>query len=165
MILCFKLNIMKKQLRLKYKWIKQRRCDVLQFLEEEFWIEKNTNSKTTIEAGLGITGDDAAELIEKFEKRFHCNLKELDFDKHFYSEAEATGNISLLFSILLLKIILLPVALMVLPFSLNKFKEIMAYTPPSIQDSIKKDLTVGDLITSSFTHKLILRNEVLIKLV
>jgi hypothetical protein len=156
---------MEKQLRLKYRWIKQRRKEVFQFLSEEYGIDSNTISKADIESDLGITGDDAAELIEKFENRFYCDIRNLDFSEYFYSEADVMGFNNFIPLNILLKLILLPVAIVLLPFSVTKFKEIIFYNPLQTEDTKKKKLTVGDLITCSFTKKFTLRSEVLIKLV
>jgi len=153
---------MKKEIRLKYSWIKQRRKDVLEFLEENYWIEKNTTSKTQIESGLGITGDDAAELIQKFEQHFHVDMSGLNFATYFYDEAVGLNPFPALF---LQKLVLFPFVLLVLPFSYSKFKEILFYNPTDDYIIEKKPLTIGDLITSSFTHKFTLQKDVIIKLV
>ena len=153
---------MQKKIHLKYRWIKQRRKEVLTFLEENYWIEKDTTSKTRIEDDLGITGDDADEMIQKFEDRFHIDMSNLNFTEYFFCEGE---NSCILPFILLLKLILLPFAIVVLPFSFSAFKEMIFYSPFSETYTGKKSLTVGDLITSSFTHKFTLQKEVLIKLV
>jgi hypothetical protein len=134
-------------------------------LNEEYWTDDNTNSKTDIESDLGITGDDAAELIEKFENRFYCDMRNLDFSEFFYSEADVTGFNNFTPLNILLKLILLPVAIVLLPFSVTMFKEIIFYNPVQTEEIKKKKLTVGDLITCSFTKKFTLRSEVVIKLV
>lgn len=153
---------MHKELRLKYRWIKQRRKDVLGFLEDNFRTEKNTTSKSRIEDDLGITGDDADEMIQKFEEYFHVDMRSLNFSEYFYCEGESAG---VFLPVLLLKVFLLPFAVLVLPFSYTAFKEMIFYTPFEGNHSPKKALTVGDLITSSFTHKFTLQNDVIIKLV
>ena len=153
---------MQMEIRLKYSWIKQRRKDVLQFLQENYWVEKDTNSKTKIEDDLGITGDDAAELIQKFEQQFHVNMNGLNFTEYFYCEGEGTD----IFPINLFhKLILLPFAVLILPFSFATFKEMIFYNPLSNITSEKKSLFVGDLITSSFTNKFTLQRDVVIKLI
>jgi Protein of unknown function (DUF1493) len=153
---------MQKELRLKYRWIKQRRKDVLEFLDDNFGIEKNTSSKSRIEDNLGITGDDADEMIQKFEQYFNVDMRNLSFSEYFYCEGENGGIFPLLF---LLKLFLFPVAVLILPFSYTTFKGIIFYSPFEGGNSPKKALTVGDLITSSFTHKFTLQSDVIIKLV
>ena len=151
---------MKRKICLKYRWLKQRRKDVLEFLQENYWIEKDTNSKTKIEEDLGITGYDADELIEKFELRFNTNMKDLNFAEYFYCEGFSVFPIRVL-----LKLFLLPFAILVLPFSFTMFKEMIFHNPLHNINSEKKSLTVGDLIASSFTHKFTLQRDVIIKLV
>jgi Protein of unknown function (DUF1493) len=147
---------MQKELRLKYRWIKQRRKDVLEFLEDNFGIEKNTSSKSRIEDDLGITGDDADEMIQKFEQYFHVDMRNLNFSEYFYCERESAGIFPF---VVLLKLFLLPFALLILPFSYTAFKEMIFCSPFEGGNSPKKVLTVGDLITSSFTHKFTLQSK------
>ncbi|MBE2288623.1 MAG: DUF1493 family protein [Chitinophagaceae bacterium] len=41
---------------------------------------------TDIEKHIGITGDDAAEYILAFSKRYNVDISEFDFDQHFDPE-------------------------------------------------------------------------------
>ncbi|MGC4101043.1 hypothetical protein [Ferruginibacter sp.] len=157
---------MQKVIRLRYRWIRQRRKDVLDFLEENYWLEKGTNSKTTIENGLGITGDDAAELIEKFSMQFHVDMSSMDFNKHFYSEGELNNHLPIFLVQVLIKLLILPFALFELLYSFKNFKEMMRFDLENENESrTKKDLTIGDLITSTFTHKFTLQKDVRIALI
>ncbi len=155
---------MQPEIRLKYKWIKQRRKEVLLFLEENYGVDDDTNSKTNIESDLGITGDDAYEIIQKFERDFHVDMSHLNFSEYFYDESE-TDIFPPLFVILLLKLFLLPFAILALPFSRSSAKEMLFYNPYSSNHPGKKPLTVGDLIASSFTHKFSLQKEIVLKLI
>ncbi|VAW70772.1 hypothetical protein MNBD_GAMMA09-1171 [hydrothermal vent metagenome] len=49
-------------------------------------IEK-LNGATLIEEDLGLTGDDAWEVIEELEKKYNIDFTEFDFLKHFGPEA------------------------------------------------------------------------------
>ena len=42
--------------------------------------------ETLIENDLGVTGDDAYELIVKFSKIFHVNVREFKFQRYFNDE-------------------------------------------------------------------------------
>lgn len=42
--------------------------------------------ETSIEEGLGVTGDDAEELIIEFGKRYNVDLSDFRFAKYFYPE-------------------------------------------------------------------------------
>ena len=157
---------MQKEIRLKYSWLKQRRKNVLEFLEQNYWIKKDTTSKTPIENGLGITGDDADEMLQDFQQRFHVDMSELNFFEYFYNESELGDFVPLLFILVLIKLFLLPFAILALPFSFSTFKELITYNFfNEKEDKGKKNLTVGDLITSSFTHKFTLQKDVCIRLV
>ena len=160
---------MQKEIRLKYRWIKQRRKEVLTFLEQEYAVEKDITSRANIENDLGITGDDAYELIQKFEQHFHTDMSNLNFTAYFHNESEVGNFVPIFFTLILIKIFLLPFAIIALPFSFSGFKEMILYNPftalKAAPGAGKKSLTVGDLITSSFTHKFTLQKEVIIKLV
>lgn len=41
---------------------------------------------TEIENGLGVTGDDAWELIHKISKEYQIDISEFDFSKYFHAE-------------------------------------------------------------------------------
>ena len=44
------------------------------------------NRDTLIENDLGVTGDDAEDLIQAFSKKFKVDISKFDFSKYFYSE-------------------------------------------------------------------------------
>ena len=155
---------MQQEIRLKYKWIKQRRKEILLFLDTNYWISKSTDSKTDILNDLGITGDDAAGLIQKFERDFIVDMGNFNFTEYF--ETEGGANVApLLMVVLLLKLFLLPFAVLILPFSPSGYKEMIFYNPFTKTIPRKKGLTVGDLIISSFTHKFTLQKDVVLKLI
>jgi hypothetical protein len=54
----------------------------------EYWREPIARLKlgTRIEEDLGMTGDDAAEFLEEFSRRFGVELAGLEFHKHFGAE-------------------------------------------------------------------------------
>ena len=155
---------MQTEIRLKYKWIKQRRKEVLLFLEENYGIEKDADSKAGIEDDFGITGDDAYELLEKFQQVFIVDMSSFNFTDYFHTESELDVFPSL-FVTLLLNLFLLPFAILIFPFSKSAGKEMLLYNPFKKGYFHKKKLTVGDLITSSFTHKFSLQKEVVLKLI
>jgi len=155
---------MQREIRLKFKWIRQRRKEVLLFLEKNYGTEKDTTSVSRIENDLGITGDDASELIQKFEQEFSVDMNGLIFTGYFYDESEAVDANSFVF-LLLFKLFLLPIALVALPFSWSDCKEILLCNPFRRDRSKKNELTVGDLITCTFTHKFTLQKDIAIRLI
>ena len=52
---------------------------------------------TDIEKHIGITGDDAADYMLTFSKRYNVDMSEFDFDKHFDPEGAGhpTGGLTL----------------------------------------------------------------------
>jgi hypothetical protein len=155
---------MQREIRLKFKWIRQRRREVLLFLEENYGVEKNVGSGSAIETDLGITGDDAFELIQKFQQEFVVDMGGFSFIDYFHGESEIDIFPSL-FIWVFLKLFLLPFAILIFPFSRSGCKEMLFYTPFHDVVSTKKRFTVGDMITSSFTHKFTLQKDVAIRLI
>jgi len=43
---------------------------------------------TTIEGDLGITGDDAYDILVKFSEVFNVNISNFDFKKYFHEEGD-----------------------------------------------------------------------------
>jgi len=48
--------------------------------------EHEINYTSLIEEDLGISGDDAEELVIEFSKRFKVNIEGFKFDKYFHPE-------------------------------------------------------------------------------
>lgn len=44
------------------------------------------NSESLIESDIGVTGEDAEDLIKQFAKKFRVNINQFDFAKYFYEE-------------------------------------------------------------------------------
>lgn len=60
---------------------------VVNFTKEFILDEKGQyTAKTDIEMDIGITGDDAADYIVEFGKRFNVDVSDFDFDEHFDPE-------------------------------------------------------------------------------
>lgn len=61
--------------------------ELVLFIRNEIGENKmNISKETLIENDLGITGDDAVELIKKFSKKFNVSIKEFRYEKYFYPE-------------------------------------------------------------------------------
>jgi acyl carrier protein len=54
--------------------------------EEIGEFKKQFDSNSQIEDDLGITGDDAIELILKISKEFKIDITEFEFEKYFHPE-------------------------------------------------------------------------------
>lgn len=60
---------------------------LIQFIRDEIGeFKKQIDSFTQIENELGITGDEAIELIENISKKFNVDISAFDFKKYFYPE-------------------------------------------------------------------------------
>jgi acyl carrier protein len=71
---------------------------VIQFVSKYWSVSANNLSKDTrLEDDLGITGDDAVELFDKFSKEFHIDISDLDLRKYFESEGVGLINFSRIF--------------------------------------------------------------------
>ena len=60
---------------------------LVSFIRDEIGENKmNISKETLIENDLGVTGDEATELIQKFSKKFNVNINEFKYEKYFYPE-------------------------------------------------------------------------------
>lgn len=111
---------------------------VKQFLETEGYIE--VKSLDAMLAGnLGLTGDDAFELLVKFVTKFELDHKNFDFDKHFLGEGE-------LFEANLLKLLALSVWLPFKTIELITFNKVKFDKSNFQIKPERKDLTFKELI-------------------
>lgn len=80
--------------------MKNHNLDLIDFLSLKAGIPiSSINYNSLIEDDLGITGDDAEELIIEFSKRFKVNINDFKFSDYFNSEPSifiASKNIKLL---------------------------------------------------------------------
>ncbi len=62
--------------------------EVINIVSEQSGVPtEKLNGATLIEEDLGVTGDDAWEVIEALEKKYNIDLKDFEFLKHFGPEA------------------------------------------------------------------------------
>ena len=62
--------------------------DLISFIRKEMNEFKGPiNRGTLIEDDLGITGDEAAELIMNFSKKYNVDIHEFVFSNYFYDES------------------------------------------------------------------------------
>jgi acyl carrier protein len=63
------------------------RHKLIQFIREEIGeFKMQIDSNTTIEDDLGVTGDEAIELIQKIAKEFSIDISEFEYEKYFHPE-------------------------------------------------------------------------------
>jgi len=111
------------------------------FIDNES-LDKVNSLDTKIENDLGITGDDALDLLQKFIAKFELDHKDFNFSKHFLSESEIGDPTVLLLALMSLSV-WLPLKTIEL-ISLNKIKldKPNWHTGPE-----RADLTFKDMIT------------------
>jgi hypothetical protein len=51
-----------------------------------FWCGDILTSETSLENDLGITGDDAVDLLKRFSEQFEIDMRKLNVSKYFESE-------------------------------------------------------------------------------
>ncbi|MCK5677591.1 MAG: DUF1493 family protein [Flavobacteriaceae bacterium] len=62
---------------------------VKEFMIREFFVDNiEITHITTIERDLGITGDDAWDLLEKFGNEFDVDVSNFEFKKYFQEEGD-----------------------------------------------------------------------------
>ena len=66
-------------------------ASILAFVAEEtaYPVEKIT-LETSVQKDIGVNGDDAEELMERFSKTFQVDMKEFQIDRYFYPEHYCT---------------------------------------------------------------------------
>lgn len=57
--------------------------------EQTGWNRRAISPETRIEADLGCTGDEARELLLRFEREFGVDMSGVDFAKHFHNETSS----------------------------------------------------------------------------
>jgi len=60
--------------------------DLVFFLQKQTGANKTITKDTLIEDDLGVTGDDAEDLIIMFSKRYNVKIDNFAFSKYFYGE-------------------------------------------------------------------------------
>jgi hypothetical protein len=161
-------------IRITFSELRCISVSVISFIEQEYWFEKDSSFKTELENDLGITGDDGAELMKKFSKRFGVNLSDFQVDQYFYPEPTAGSPLVIIFAFILLVIFLLKVivVLLLFPFNQKKSQEIWYHNLIGYlnkfadqfvndkEEKEKKKLMIADLISSVIKGKFIHRQEI-----
>lgn len=159
-----------------YSDLRATAASVIEFVKTEYWWEDDSNLKTHIEDDLGITGDDAAELMQKFSKKFNVDLTGFDFMKSFDPEGVDLSFLLLIPPLLIaLLVALVKYSLIALAyiFSYKLYRRLRTFKARSIfegaikmlQREGRETLTIGDLVASAACGKFKLRREVQFKLV
>ncbi len=149
-------------IEISFKNLKQNYIEVQQFLQKESG-EKNIYNKSKVANDLSLWGDDNCDMLEKFITKYKVDFSNFNYDKHFESEGELFGSLNSLFIFVfaILNIFKYTLFLNVVIFSKKYSKQINDFKFYIKENKIeKKDLTMGDLITSKIQGKFLLRENV-----
>ena len=149
-------------IEISFKNLKQNYIEVQQFLQKESG-EKNIYNKSKVANDLSLWGDDNCDMLEKFITKYKVDFSNFNYDKHFESEGELFGSLNSLFIFVfaILNIFKYILFLNVVIFSKKYSKQINNFKFYIKENKIeKKDLTMGDLITSKIQGKFLLRENV-----
>lgn len=148
-------------LHIDFKTLRQAYVEVRNFIEEES-ASSVSSLNIRIEEDLGCAGDDNAELLEKFIKKYNLDITGFDHSKHFLSEGELFGS-----GIVLLQLLSLPFMLVFWLIKMLTFGKVdptnLRLLPDLNRETI--DMTFGDMLTWYLTGKYNLRKDVVVRLV
>lgn len=153
---------MKTIIKISFKDLKQNYLEVQQFLQKESG-EKNIYNKSKVTNDLSLWGDDNYDMLEKFIAKYNLDFSYFKYGEHFESEGELFGSASILLTILLSPLYFIKLILFLIfkPFSKSHSKKINDFNFfIKRNQNTKKDLTMGDLITSKILAKFSLKENV-----
>ncbi len=156
--------------KIKYSELRSTIVSVIDFMKTEYMWEDDSSLNSELEKDLGITGDDAYEMIEKFSKKYMIDISNFRFDQYFSPEVPTLSTLLLLpFYVLMLITFIIKTFLAFILIPVNKalsdriynFKIIKLYN--RIFRSKNKNnlsLTIADLVVSAICKEFRRRNEV-----
>ncbi|HEY4651343.1 MAG TPA: DUF1493 family protein [Pontibacter sp.] len=147
---------------------------VINFIETEYWWDNDFDFNSEIEFDLGITGDDAEELVAKFAEKYNVDLKEFEFNKYFSPEGFSGNPLLLPILLLVWVIFFIEILLSLITYPLHKVfkKKVFEFNFTKRLNNLMKriwpnkleSLTVRDLITAVLVGRFVEINSVCIKL-
>ncbi|WP_165932747.1 DUF1493 family protein [Flavobacterium cellulosilyticum] len=153
---------MKTIIKISYKNLKQNYLEVQQYLEEKSG-EKNICNKAKIANDLSFFGDDNCILLEDFIIKHKVDFSNFNYKEHFESEGELSMSFWSVLSVLFIPLFIIKG---LLSYFINFFSNKYSYKLNRFNFFLKeyksnrKDLTMGDLITSKIQGKFNLREKV-----
>ena len=154
---------MKTIIKISYKDLKQNYLEVKQFLEDQSG-EVNIYNKSKIANDLSLLGDDNYYMLEEFAIKYNLDfLSDFRYDEHFESEGELTMSLWSLIAFLFIPLFIIKAFIFYLFnfFSKEYSKKINSFNFfLKRYKSNRKDLTMGDLITSKVLGRFYLRENV-----
>ena len=142
--------------------LKQNYIEVHNFLQKESG-ESFIHNKTRIANDLNLWGDDNYYMLNDFVNKHNLDFSDFNYNEHFESEGEIFSGVNQLFNFLffVLNIIKFFIYLILKIFSNEYSKKIRQFKFYIKEDKLeRKDLYMGDLITSKIFKKFQLRENV-----
>jgi hypothetical protein len=162
MISDLKQDNMKTIIKISFKDLKQNYIEMQQFLEDKSG-ETKICDKSKVAIDLSLWGDDNYDMLEDFITKYNLDFSNFKYDEHFESEGELFSSATVLLTILPIPLYFIKLILFLIfkPFSKSPSKKINDFNFFIRRNQHKKkDLTMGDLITSKIQGKFSLRKDV-----
>jgi len=158
-------------MKIKYAELRSITESVIDFVSKEYWWEKDSTLKTEIETDLGISGDDAWELMQKFSKKYSVDLTNFKFDRYFTPEGAHSSWIlwiPVYLSSYVIWIIKVVITILIYPFNKRLGGRLTEYSAKSMiikmTDSFDypklQSMTIADLVTSAACGEFIKRDSI-----
>ena len=162
-------------IQIPYATLRRHTLQVQEFVQKNYWWEADTTLKTALENDLGITGDDAVELLVQVEKEFRVDWQGLNFTHYFTPEGANGYTVAVLLGLPILAMQLtffagqLLLALLVWPFSTEQAKWLVAFSLhkeissrfwPQPVRLPEETFNVGDLVASVAAGRFVKREQV-----
>ena len=145
-----KKKITIEKLNIEFAELKRIYSKVILFTKRNAKWYKNPNSKTRIEEDLGLYGMDNEQFLIDFAEEFNVNFKNLDYSEYLTSEWEVANPKYLMYLPIVIPYNLIKILLRIIifPFNKNLSHEIKKNKLPFKNLKSKKDITLGDLVSS-----------------
>ena len=142
-------------LEISYSDLRKIYSEVIAFVEKEADWFTNPNRKVKIEEDLGLYGLDNESFLWEFSKKFNVDFSEMDYRKYLTEEIEIVNMKWVILFPFLIIYLLIKWFLVIISFPISRSfsKRTENYDIPIIRNSIKKDVTIGDLIVSAIKNK------------
>jgi hypothetical protein len=153
---------MKTIIKISFKNLKQNYLEVTQFIKDQSGKE-NICIKSRIANDLSLLGDDNYYMLGDFITKYNLDFSNFNYDEHFESEGELTMSLWYCLEVLFLPLYIIKgiVSCVFYFFSKKLSKKINAFNfVLNKYKSNRKDLTIGDLITSKIYGKFQMRENV-----
>ncbi len=124
--------------------------DVIFFTKKNASWYKNPTSKTRIEEDLGLYGMDNEQFLIDFSEKFNVNFENLNYSEYLTSEWEVANPKYLIYLPIVIPYNLTKLILRIIVWPLNKkiSDKIKNHRLPIGVLKPKKDITIGDLVSS-----------------